>query len=55
MTDRTYETEARRALIRAADSSNPQHKIGDALVAIGYAVLHLAAQQEKGRTDGNSE
>jgi hypothetical protein len=44
--DRTYETEARRALIKAADTSHAEHGIKHALVGIGYAVLHLASTQK---------
>lgn len=45
--DRTYEQEARRALIAAANNSHPEHGIKQALVGIGYAVLHWASTQEQ--------
>lgn len=51
MSDRSYEEESRRALIKAANNGHPEHKIGDALVGIGYAVLHLVSVVEKKARD----
>lgn len=33
---------AEAALTKAAAHSNPEHKMGDALIGIGWALLHLA-------------
>lgn len=44
---------AESALNKASNASHPEHKIGDALVGIGYALLHWLSTREEGRTDGN--
>lgn len=52
----THLERAAAALNKASNGGHPEHKIGDALVGIGYVLLHWAeSQQQKGATDGNPQ
>lgn len=43
------ERNAIAALTKAANNGHAEHKIGDALVGIGWGVLHLASAIREGR------
>jgi hypothetical protein len=50
------ERNAKAALTKAANSGHAEHKMGDALVGIGWAVLHLASQiNQKGAHHGDTD
>jgi hypothetical protein len=51
----THLQRAEAALNKAANGGHPEHKIGDALVGIGYALLHWLSTQEEGRDHGDTD